>query len=551
MFDLLHLDGRDLTGVLPEDRKRLLRRVIRDTGQVRYLSHVDTDGLDLFEAARANGVEGIVAKLRRSTYDPGRRSRAWLKVKIRHEQELVVVGFEPGRGSHARLGSLLVATFDDGAFRYAGGVGSGIESVTRAALRSRLDELAVEEPPVADPPPIRGVRWVTPAIVIRAEFAEWTSDGLLRQATYKGIEPGRDPRTVTRERAQVVDQARAAAERSLARATAGRGKEPAMPRRPDGPTGGPIDAASPDELAALDRLGAKGVWEVGGHAVSLTNLDKVLWPQPGYTKRDLVRYYATIAPVLLPYLRDRALNTDRWPDGVTGHHFWQKQIPSHAPDWVARWDYPEAGRDQSHTYLVADRVATLAFLANQAVIDLHPWTSRLPDYQRPTYALIDIDPGTRTTWEEVLVLARLFRTALQHLGVRGSPKTTGKRGIQVWIPLEPRYTFDDTLRWVEGLSRAIGAAVPDLVSWDWAKADRGGKARLDYTQNTFIKTLVAPYAVRPVATAGVSAPIAWDELEDAELRPDRWDLRSMPERVAQVGDLFADALRFDQRLPKL
>jgi bifunctional non-homologous end joining protein LigD len=255
--------------------------------------------------------------------------------------------------------------------------------------------------------------------------------------------------------------------------------------------------------------------------------------------------------VLLPYLSDRPLNTDRWPDGVTGHHFWQKQIPSHAPDWVARWDYPEAGKEQSHTYLVADRVATLAFLSNQAVIDLHPWTSRLPDYKRPTYALIDIDPGTRTTWDEVVALARLFRTALQHLGVRGMPKTTGKRGIQVWVPIEPRYTYDDTLKWVEGLSRAVGSTVPELVSWDWAKADRGGKARLDYTQNTFIKTLVAPYAVRPVATAGVSAPITWDELDDAELRPDRWDLRSMPERVATVGDLFADALRFDQVLPKL
>jgi bifunctional non-homologous end joining protein LigD len=554
VFDLLHLDGRSLLGVPLEDRKRLLRRVLRDTGQVRYLGHVETDGLDLYEAARANRVEGIIAKLRRSTYDPGTRTKAWLKVKIRREQELVVVGFELGQGSHARLGSLLVATFEDGAFRYAGEVGSGIDSTTRTALRSRLDALAVDEPSVADPPSIRGVHWVRPDIVIRVEFAEWTTDGLLRQAAFKGLEPERDPRSVTRERQLDAEQARAAAERSVARSSArGRGKEPSMARPSKHAKGseGPIDSATPDELAALDRLGAKGTWQVGGHTVSLTNLDKVLWPDPGYTKRDLVRYYATIAPVLLPYLRDRALNTDRWPDGITGHHFWQKQIPSHAPDWVARWDYPEAGKDQSHTYLVADRVATLAFLANQAVIDLHPWTSRLPDYQRPTYALIDIDPGTHTTWDEVLVLARLYRAALEHLGVRGSPKTTGKRGIQVWIPLEPRYTYDDTLRWVEGLSRAVGSTVPDLVSWDWAKADRGGKARLDYTQNTFIKTLVAPYAVRPVATAGVSAPIAWDELDDPELRPDRWDLRSMPERVATVGDLFADALRFDQRLPKL
>jgi bifunctional non-homologous end joining protein LigD len=314
---------------------------------------------------------------------------------------------------------------------------------------------------------------------------------------------------------------------------------------------GPAQSATPEELAALDAMGKAGAWAVGGHVVNLTNLDKVLWPGPGYTKRDLVRYDVTIAPLILPYLRERPLNTDRWPDGVTGHHFWQKQIPSHAPEWVARWDYPEAGRDQSHTYVVAERVATMAWLANQAVVDLHPWTSRLPDYLQPTYALIDIDPGERTTWEEVLVLARLFRAALEHLGVRGYPKTTGKRGIQVWVPVRPGYTWRETSDWVEGLSRAIGATVPDLVSWDWAKSDRGGKARLDYTQNSPIKTLVAPYAVRPVATAGVSAPIRWEELEDPELRPDRWDLRSMPARVAEVGDLFAGALLFDQVLPRL
>lgn len=315
---------------------------------------------------------------------------------------------------------------------------------------------------------------------------------------------------------------------------------------PDSPAG----SATPDELAALEALGKGGRWQVGGHEVNLTNLDKVLFPKVGYTKRDLVRYYTTIAPVILPYLRDRPLNVHRWPDGVEGRtQFWQKQIPSHAPDWVARWDYPEAGKDQSHTYVVADRVATMAWLANQAVIDLHPWTSRIPEYWRPTYAYIDIDPGERTTWPEVLTLARLFRTALGHLGVRGVPKVTGKRGIQVWIHVQPRYTFDDTRDWVGALCRGVGAVVPDLVSWEWGKADREGRARLDYTQNSPIHTLVAPYAVRPVPTASVSAPITWEELDDPELSPGRWDMRAMVERVEAVGDRFSGVLEDPQELP--
>ncbi len=183
--------------------------------------------------------------------------------------------------------------------------------------------------------------------------------------------------------------------------------------------------------------------------MTLTNLDKVLFPETGFTKRDLVRYYTTIAPAILPYLRDRPLNVHRWPDGVAGKtQFWQKQIPGHAPDWVARWDYPEAGREsQSHTYVVADRVATMAWLANQAVIDLHPWTSRLPEYWRPTYAYIDIDPGEKTTWHEVVTLARLYRTALDHLGVRGYPKVTGQaRHPGLDRMSHPRYTFDQTAR---------------------------------------------------------------------------------------------------------
>jgi bifunctional non-homologous end joining protein LigD len=564
-FDLLYHDGRSLTDVPLEERKKLLRSVIRDGPQVRYLTHIEADGVAFHAAAAKAGLEGVIAKLRRSRYEPGKRTRAWLKVKIRREQELVVAGYEPGKGTHTDLGSLIVGTYQDGRLRFAGEVGSGLDEPTRRAFRQELDRTRVDEPPFAEPRPrIPGARWSEPRQVIRAAFAEWTSDGLLRQASYLGREPGRDPRSVTRERSVDADAARRAAERAAI-------PRPGVPRarvvRPapsSGSKGGaqveplvreprldPPESVTRAELEALDGFGMAGVWSAGGHRVHLTNLDKQLWPEAGYTKRDLARYYATISPVLLPYLRDRPLNTDRWPDGIHGHHFWQKQIPSHAPGWVARWDYPEAGRDQSHTYVVADRVATMAWLSNQAVIDLHPWTSRLPDYWRPTYALIDIDPGTRTSWEELLTLARLFRTALRHLGVRAAPKLTGKRGIQAWISVEPRYTYDETRSWVEGLSRAVAATVPDLVSWEWGKADRGGRARLDYTQNTPIKTLVAPYAVRPVPAASVSAPIRWDELDDPTLRPDRWDIRTIVERVEQVGDLFAAELGEPQALPKL
>jgi len=290
------------------------------------------------------------------------------------------------------------------------------------------------------------------------------------------------------------------------------------------------------------------------------------------TKRELIGYFARIAPTMLPHLWDRPLNLQRFPNGAGAPGFWQKDIPATAPTWLTRWhetppDGPDDrdGRDDgndgndgsrgkrrdANDHLIADRVATLAWLGNQASFEIHAWTARLPEPWRPTFAYIDIDPGERTTWEETLVLARLYRTALGHLNVRGYPKTTGKRGIQVWIPIVPRYTFEETSAWVERLSRAVGATVPDLVSWEWAKEARKGRARLDYTQNASIKTLVAPYAVRPAPGAPVSAPITWDELDDQDLRPDRWTIRTIVERVEARGDLFAEAQTDAQELPSL
>ena len=198
-----------------------------------------------------------------------------------------------------------------------------------------------------------------------------------------------------------------------------------------------------------------------------------------------------------------------------------------------------------------DSAATLAWLAQEAAVELHPWTSPTDAPDRPSYALIDIDPGPDTTWDELLTLARLYRTALEHLGVRGHPKVTGKRGIQVWIGIASGPTFDETRDWVEGLSRAVGASVPDLVSWEWAKRARKGKARLDFTQNAINKTLVAPYSTRPAPGAPVSMPIAWDELDDPELRPDRWTIRDVAGRLADGGDRFAGLLKDRQTLPPL
>ncbi|WP_028652872.1 DNA polymerase ligase N-terminal domain-containing protein [Nocardioides halotolerans] len=318
-----------------------------------------------------------------------------------------------------------------------------------------------------------------------------------------------------------------------------------------------LPAPLPDAaIEALEELPGKGgTWEVHGRRLKVTNLDKVLFPgldgEEPVTKRELLAYAARIAPVALPYLEGRPLNMHRYPDGADKPGFWHKERPSHAPAWLQCWENPEAADDETQAYVVPDEPAALVWVANFGALEWHPWTSRKVAMHEPRFALVDLDPGERTTWDELLTLARLHRTALEHLGVTGRPKVTGRRGIQIWIPIRPGYSFSDTRAWVEQLSRTVGQVVPELVSWKWEVKARKGLARLDYTQNAVNKTLVAPYSPRPAPAAPVSVPIAWHELDDPELRPDRWTVRTVLDRLEAVGDPFRSLLGVEQDLPDL
>jgi bifunctional non-homologous end joining protein LigD len=311
----------------------------------------------------------------------------------------------------------------------------------------------------------------------------------------------------------------------------------------------------PAELDALAALRSGGAWEIFGRQLKVTNLDKVLFParagEDPVTKREFIAYTARIAPVVLPYLAGRPLNMHRFPGGAQTGGFWHKQLPDHAPDWVPRWENPDADAGEASTYLVVDEPAALVWAANFGALEWHAWTSRADQPREPTYALFDIDAGSQTSWEDVLVLARLHRTALEHLGVRAQPKLTGHTGLQIWVPINRGPSFEQTREWVKQVSREIGSVVPDLVSWEWDVRARQGRARLDYTQNVINKTLVAPYSPRPAAGAPVSAPIDWDELDDPDLRPDGITIRMVADRLAQRGDPFRSVLGPGQDLPPI
>jgi len=383
-------------------------------------------------------------------------------------------------------------------------------------------------------------------VLVRRDKPDGKDDWLLLHKKDDAAEPGWDPE----QHPQSVKTGRTNDE------VAGRRKRASRPKaattRKKKPAKPAWEAPTDDELAALDALPGKGgEWEFQGRTLKLTNLDKVLFPD-GVTKRDLIRYQARIAPTILPYLHDRPVNMHRYPNGATKPGFWHKAVPSHAPGWMTQWRNDDADPGETECYFVLDSPPALVWVANYGALELHPWTSPAAAPHNPTWALIDLDPGEKTSWDDLVLFARLHRTALEHLGVEARPKVTGKRGIQIWVPVTPGlYTFDDTRAWVEKLSRTIGHLVKDKVSWAWEKKQRSGLARLDYTQNAINKTLVAPWSTRPAAGAPVSVPLEWDEIDDPDLRPDRWTISTAFDRLADRGDPLAALIGLAQELPAL
>jgi bifunctional non-homologous end joining protein LigD len=572
VFDLVHLDGRDLRAVPLVERKRLLGSVLAPHQSIRVSEHTVGDGVTVFEAMREAGIEGVVLKRAASTYQPGRRSPDWLKVKALLEQEFVIGGFTAPRRSRSGLGSLVVGLYERAAgerdvLRYAGHVGSGFDEATLAAVVAELTPLVTPDCPfVTEPKTNERATWVLPERVARVRFSSWIKDEHgeehLRAPVFVGLRDDVPPTECRREvpaRAADIRRSIRGSGRAAAASPASRRKrsaqsaaEPAAVREaPPGSGPDPRDVATPAELAALEAIRREGNWDLQGRRLHLTNLDKVLFPAVGLTKRDLVRYYVSVGPWLLPYLRDRAVNTNPRPDGVDDPGFWQKQIPAHAPPWVRTWRY-EGRREKPKDYVVCDALPTLAWLANLAAIDLHPWTSRIFQPDQPDWCLFDFDPAEGATFEHVVELALALRTVLAGLDLQGFPKVSGQSGLQVYVPLAPGHTFERSRAFAQQVGRVISAALPDLVTWDWEVARRTGRTRIDYTQNAVNKTLAICYSVRPTPTASVSMPVTWDELEnDGTLRPDRWTIRDALGRIAQVGDLFAPILSVRQQLPDL
>lgn len=570
-FDLLYLGGYDLRAAPLEQRKATLSRILVPTDHVRFLDHFLEEGTAAYEAAVEHGLEGVMAKRRDSAYKSGQRSPLWLKVKAVSSDEFVIGGYTPGEGSRrSTFGALLLGEHDEkGRLRYVGHVGSGFDERTLTELRRRLDGLKTDKPTLTGDIPRQEVSWVRPELVAEVKYAQRTEEGRLRAPVFLGLRTDVAPKQVGL--VQVVPPPAGAKEKEA--------------------SGSRTDLRK-DAAKVLDQLGRHGkrlTLVVEGHRLTLTNLDKPLWPavgrRPPLTKVDLLIYLTRVSPYLLPHLRDRPLTLKRYPDGIEEEHFFQKHWEHPLPEFVETVTLYSEQFDEDQEYLLCNNLPTLLWLAQLADIELHTWYSRInrePDGEHlstsfagslegirgsvlnyPDFIVFDLDPyiyaGSEGKGDEPVLnrkafaktreVARWLREILSSLSLSAFLKTSGKTGLHIYVPILRRLDYDAVRSIAATIGRYLMSQHPREITMEWSVEERRGKVFFDHNQNARGKTLVTAYSPRALPEATVATPLFWEELDD--VYPTDFTMENVPDRLAEVGDPWQGILQAKADLGRL
>jgi bifunctional non-homologous end joining protein LigD len=507
-FDVLEVEGEPLIDLPLTERQQRLAKLVDRRNRTVQLSAVFDDGPALYEAARQQQFEGIMAKKRDSRYQPGRRTAEWLKIKTHGRQEFVIAGYTRGQGRRSgRFGSLILGYFKDGDFAYAGNVGTGFTDAEIDKLLAKLKPLERKQPPFDEVPRMPKVRrdaivWVEPKLVAEVEFAEWTHDGRLRAPSYQGLREDK-----------------------------------------------PADAVEREEPEPMEQIPAE--IRKGKRTLKLSNLDKPFWPDEGITKGDLLAYYRDVASVVVPHLKDRPFTMKRYPDGAFGKFFFQKDAPTHMPDWIKTVEIMVTTRDKPRERrkikapLVNDELALL-WMVNMGCIDLNTWYSRVDKAGRPDFVLFDLDPSDDVGFKETVEVALLVKQALDTVELESVVKTSGSDGIHVLVPIARRHTYDQTREFAEIIASALARTHRGLVTTEWVRRKRRG-VLIDSNQNGEGKTIASVYSARPREGAPVSTPLRWDEVNE-KLDPRAFTMDVVRQRIEEYGDLFEPVLNGRQSL---
>jgi bifunctional non-homologous end joining protein LigD len=494
-FDLLAFEDRDVRGMSLLERKDLLRQALPAVGPMRFSDHIETQGEAFYEEVVKLGLEGIVAKKASSTYRAG-RSQNWVKVRADRTDDFIVVGYTKPEGARSGFGALHLAAYRDEQLVYVGRVGSGFSATQLEEVREELDRTTLDDPPCSRSPDGKAHVWVQPELVCEVRYKEWTEDTLLRQPVFVRFRDDKPPDEC------LLPSAGESGAREKGRDDMG------------------------DDVFPLSRIQAP--------ELQFTNEDKLFWPDEGYTKGDLIGYYRTIAPWILPYLRNRPLVMTRFPDGIHGKSFFQKDAPDFAPDWIRTETVWSEQTERELRYFVCDSEAALLYVVNLASIPLHVWASRIGMLEQPDWCILDLDPKD-APFSRVVEVAKCTRRLCEDIGLPCFVKTSGSSGLHILVPLGRQFTHDQSRTLGELLARVVVAELPDIATVTRIPSQREGKVYVDYLQNGHGKLLVAPFCVRPVSGALVSMPLRWHEV-NKKLNIGKYTIANAPQRMKRLKE---------------
>jgi bifunctional non-homologous end joining protein LigD len=535
VFDILWLDGRNLCGLPLSERREILKSIVPQEGIIRLSDAFDATGTEFFQAAQSMNLEGIIAKKADSEYMSGERTTQWLKIKANKRQEMVIGGFTNNEGSSKPFSSLLVGLWEGKELVYTGKVGTGFNQKQQREMLAQFKSLIIDRAPFAEEPdynkpsrfnprPAKATAtWLKPVLVCEVSFAEMTTEGVMRHPSFEGMRVDKRAGEVVREKPQSAKKAvKQAAEEEYKILVKPAGKRA--------------------RNTLLNPTDETQVREVAGHSLKFSNLSKVYWPDDGVTKRDMLNYYYQVAPFILPYLKDRPQSLNRFPNGIHGKSFYQKDVTGKVPDWVATYQYHSSDElDVDKHFLVPKSEADILLMASLGCIELNPWSSRIDKPDHPDWCIIDLDPGAANTFKQVIEAALVTRQVLESVEIPSYCKTSGSTGLHIYIPLGAKYTYEQSKEFARVIVTHVHHEIPKYTSIERLVGNRGGKMYLDFLQNRPKATLAAPYSLRPKPGATVSMPLTWDEVTP-NLQMKDFTIHNAVQRLREVGDLFKPVL---------
>ncbi len=505
VFDILYLNEHDLRNIPLRRRKHILAQILPALPNIRISDHIEEKGISFFRAVQKNGVEGIMAKNGASIYQSGARSWEWLKIKNTLSQEAVIGGFTAPRGGRKHLGSLLLGAYEDNDLVYIGRSGGGFTEDELSRVHAKLKPLITNTSPFRSSPQTdTPATWVKPELVCEVRFSEWTDEGYMRQPVFLGLREDISPFDVRRERPEK-------------------------------------DIVAPGTYRFKTLEKDKARITIDGIELHLTHLDKVFWPDEGYTKGDVINYYRAMAPVILPYLKDRPESMHRFPDGITGQSFFQKNVDDKIAPWIETVSVASESEEREIRYLLCQNEASLVYMANLGCIELHTWNSRYRTPDNPDYLVLDIDP-LDIDFRYAAETALATREVIEFTGAKGFCKTSGATGLHIYIPMGAKYTTEQIQQFAHLINLLVHERLPETTSLARPPGRRAGKVYLDYLQNRRGATTAAPYCLRPRKGAPASAPLRWEEVNE-DLSPANFHIGNMAKRIDKIGDIWKGVLR--------